>query len=166
MAKRFFKKKRAYKKKRFAKYKKRSMGIPRGVSGQGMPRNFFTKLKITAFKNEATGTLANNTLLMNSLYDPLSSWFGTQPLQFDEIAAFYWRYRVNACVIKCYIVNNSSSQRFRASLYCDNISGGPATMDAAMQQRECKWAHFAVNSQNGSTRVLKSTVKTKRRFTP
>jgi len=79
MPKKFFKKKRAYKKKRFQKYKKTR--VPRGLSGgQGMPRNFYTKLKITAFKNEATGTLANNILLMNSLYDPFSSWFGTQPL--------------------------------------------------------------------------------------
>lgn len=136
------------------------------VKGFGMPRNFFTKFKITAISTRTTGTLTNNTFQANSLYDPFNAWFGTQPMGQDELASFYYRYKVNGCKIKMYVINKSTSQSVRCALYCDNVSGSTTTLDAAMQTTGAKWCYQAPAQAQGSTRVLKNYVKVKNRFQP
>lgn len=70
--KRGYRKKRYNKKRKFNKYRNYQNTL---VKGFGMPRNLFTKFKITSLITLTTGTLANNTLLVNSLYDAFNAFF-------------------------------------------------------------------------------------------
>lgn len=77
---------------------------------------------------------------------------------YDELSQFYYRYKVNACKIKLFLINKSTTEQTRVALYADNVSGSVSTMDAAMQTTGAKWCYLNSRDSSNSTRVMKNYV--------
>lgn len=99
-------KKRNYKKK--IPYTKK-LSIPTGV-----PDRVITKFKYQDQIYLTSATTVQHVFRINSLYDPDSTGTGHQPRGYDQWAAMYEKYRVNACKVSVSIVNavNASQKVF------------------------------------------------------
>lgn len=91
--------------------------------GLGMPDRYETTLRYSKnFTLSGTGTGAAQVYNLNSLFDPDRSGVGTQPQNFDQIAAFYGTYWVSGCRWTVEMVNGNSVLTDVATLVSDDAS--------------------------------------------
>lgn len=90
----------------------------------------FTQLTYNEVVSQTGATLATYTFRGNSLFDPNYTGAGNQPLGFDEISAFYQKYRVFASkIVAKYIPTGTPPTRIVVKP--SNVVTTPATLDAA-----------------------------------
>lgn len=80
--KKYNRKKKTYRKRYNKKYFKKKYNN-KIVTKYGFPNAIYTKLVWTTSVNLTSGTLAERQVNLNSLYDPGSSLWSTQPMMFD-----------------------------------------------------------------------------------
>jgi len=86
---------------------KRSIGRYRNKSMSGVPAKLHVKLRYQQNVSLSGVTLETQRFRMNSLFDPDSTGTGQQPQGFDELAAIYTRYKVNACRMRVTYYNEA-----------------------------------------------------------
>lgn len=64
-------------------------------------------------------------------------------MNFDQLSALYYRYKVNALSVKIFCMNNHATERVYASLMFSNVSSVPSTIKAIMENS--KWALLSTN---------------------
>lgn len=83
----------------------RFSGVYAGTSVSQPVQPFKLKWQYSNVLNVNLGVSVAQTFRVNSLYDPDYTGIGDQPVGFDELSAFYSKYRVRACKIKFSIWN-------------------------------------------------------------
>lgn len=103
--------KKRYKRRRKFKRRRKRKSSLNTVIVRGpniVPDRILTKLSYSSAQN-FTGTGYHNFVFRgNSLFDPDFTSSGLQPTGFDQLAAFYDRYKVYSCSCSLTMVNNSS----------------------------------------------------------
>lgn len=97
----------------------------------------------------------------NSLYDPDFTNVGHQPNLFDQMAALYNHYFVEASSITVRAINMRAADPVRISLYDSRIGNiAPLSADSLAEQPRCKTALLTHSAGSKSDCVLYSTQKT------
>jgi len=97
----YFKKKRKFfKKRRFGNRKRYIKANKVRIKSWGIPDRLFTKLRYVTTQTISVVSTQAYTFRGNSVFDPEAAVGGSQPAFFDNWAAMYSKYRVNACKIK------------------------------------------------------------------
>lgn len=139
-----------------------------------MPQKLSTKLKYVYYGNldsgGGTGAVAQ-AFRLNSVYDPDRTGVGNQPRGFDQMAAFYGRYRVDRCSGSIQYTLSSKttfpSIPVGMTLNATNVDGSPATfLDAAEASMLLAEPAYMLPAINGaapaqgtpSTRKLKFSI--------
>lgn len=106
----------------------RNYGPYASLHGSPMPDRFNTSLiySDTVELNPSNGTLVHYDFRLNSLYDPDFSGAGHQPRGFDQMMAFYQKFRVYACKIDVCMLAPGPSDNARAK-WAVLVSGSSST---------------------------------------
>lgn len=171
MVRRKYKKKRYKKRRRTGCRRNFGLSIARTVKGV-MPRALKTKLKynmVSSFSGVGLNQVWTH-MRLNSLYDPVVATGGQQPRGFDQMAAFFGRYRVDRvdCIVNV-ILGSSSLPGLPMSVILNASNSTGATpgrvdmLEATMQIGEQKLVHPALlgtasTSQGFSNAKFKFTV--------
>lgn len=122
----------------------------------GIPDRMFTKLCITAFQQDSTGTYNEFVYCINSLYDPYRSYFGTQPMFYDQYSALYQVYKVLGVYVNFQFSRAAASDPVRIVMYANTASGVATNMEEARQR---KGARYGILDSNASQKDLKGFSK-------
>lgn len=98
------------------------------------------------------------TFRLNSLFDPDYSTTGHQPLGFDQYAAFYGRYRVNACKIFINAVSNDTTGPVNVYWHVTNASPSTPTQSALLEQPYVKYCQLSESTGGKTNCFIKSYV--------
>lgn len=106
----------------------RNYGRYASLSGSPMPDRFNASLiySDTVTLNPGAGTLVHHDFRLNSLYDPDLTGTGHQPRGFDQLMAFYQRYRVYGCKMDVCMLSPAATDAARFK-WCVLVSGQSVT---------------------------------------
>jgi len=117
---------------------RRPMRIARPRVGFGMPKSIIRKLK---YNDDLTGTIISggnqSWIYQNSVFDPLSTAGGHQPMFFDQLAAIYQNYRVYGIAYKFQAITETALSSATLVGYA-NTHG--ATYSSSSNASERTWA--------------------------
>lgn len=114
---------------------------------------YITKMKYSEAYN-LTSISPNQTMNLNSVFDPNRTGSGHQPYGFDQLATLYNRYRVISCsyAINCY--SGTTPVRF-GCLPCNESPPNFSNMSELCENPRARWK---VQIPNGSTQTLAGRV--------
>lgn len=130
----------------------------------GVPQSMNVKLKYADRALIATSISGSSVsvIRLNSLFDPDFGVGGHQPMGFDQYAAFYNRYRVNAVKIKMTLFNDSDPSALASgpqmiSIWPDyNLSGTAISIPEIMERPSVSY-DIVGHSGSGSDRCKSIT---------
>lgn len=124
----------------------------------GFPDRYACKLKYTSTDTlSGTGSTTQKVFRINSLFDPDLSGVGSQPLNFDQLAAVYNKYLVTAVDWECTFTNLNSTAANVVAVASDQTLSG-SSFDSLTENKRAKMAALSINSGGLSTRKLKGHV--------
>lgn len=136
----------------------RSLTVLRPGVNAVLPDSYRTKLRYSTYYQgySAAGTPLHRTYNANSVFDPDLTGAGHQPRGFDQLAALYGRYRVNAIQVKVSIANLTNAGLLIAQIWVDNEASDPGgTVRYEMNNQ--KMLGTTVGGAGAEVTVLKKT---------
>lgn len=140
-----------------------TLSIPRNygrfasVTGSPMPSRFNASLiySDTITLNPGAGTIVEHSFRLNSLYDPDLTSTGHQPRGFDQLMAFYQRYRVYGCKMDVCMLSPGTSDgaRFKWAVLVSGQSVQPTWSQYIAEEHPNRVSPVYLTN-NGITTVL------------
>lgn len=127
--------------------------VPRFNLGAGIPPKVTTTLKYVerVGMTSTTGAMALHTFSANGIFDPNITGTGHQPMYFDQLAALYNHYVVEASRIKVEIMPFNTTGSSSATFFVRGDDGGTLTssnMYTNLETRGVKYVQCPIYEDN------------------